>query len=944
MTVQLRTRANEILGAALELPLDARAAFVAHECGADADLHAMVSALLSRVDQLDDYLEQTAPFAALSRPALVVPQPGERIGNWLVKREIGRGGMGVVMLVERDDGSVRQTAALKIIQDGAATDIALTRFHSERQILANLNHPDIARLIDAGSTGDGRPFFVMEYSDGVPIDRYCADMKLSLAQRIELFTRVCNAVHHAHQHLIIHRDLKPANILVARDGSLKLLDFGIAKLQDRELADGDDGAASWLLTPMYASPEQLAGGALTISTDIYSLGVVLYGLLTGRAPYASSTGSALEMLRQQQVQAPTRPSDAVTARAAGEGAARETVLASDQVLIPGRRLAKQLRGDLDNILLKAICRQPELRYASADAFHRDLRRFLNREPVHAAPPSWLYRVHKVIQRYPFSVAASAAAVVSLVLGTGIALREARHAEQARVIAEKRFDQTQKLARTMLFEVNDTLEKGPTAAREKLVATALLYLQQLAADASLRPDLKRDVASAYERIGDVVGNQTGANLGRTKEAQEHYRRALALRQSMPAGVVPALEDVTGLREVNQRLGDIAWGQGEVEQARKHYDAATAAAKTVFERSAKPADEIEWFSRRRYSAAILYSRGQPNAGQLPQALAQFAQLRTDLDAFMRRHPDNSDVLKVAVPVLSQSVDLSRVTGDLASARSASMLSLSLAEKKLKETPDDPRWRRQLGVTQRQIGDILIEQGENAAGIERIRAALALREEVAKADPGNERASRDVAIGRSALADAMMAVGDYKSAQAEYRAARDTFVMQAASNPANAGLAGGALQLEFALADAHYAGGDAAAATETIASLRKRMEALRKKSGDDGILDARIALLEAQIASRGKPQERAAAYAAAQQALATLLTQSESDLQDVYLLRGSAVAWQKTGDIGLRAGERKSACAFLQLAAKRYDEFERNQQLNAPDAKLRAQVAASLGQCKG
>ncbi|MDL2354259.1 MAG: serine/threonine-protein kinase [Pseudomonadota bacterium] len=947
MTEQLRSRANDILGAVLDLPAGEREAFVEHACGGDAALQKLVSRLLGHAAQLDGYMENTAPLVAeLGRARFVAPQAGARIGNWLTVREIGRGGMGVVMLVERADGSVRQTAALKIIQDGAASDIALTRFYGERQILANLNHPDIARLIDAGSTDDGRPYFVMEYCDGVPIDEYCAAMALTLAQRIELFARVCHAVHYAHQHLIIHRDLKPANILVARDGTIKLLDFGIAKLQDREGGDADGGAASWLLTPMFASPEQLAGTPLTISTDIYSLGVVLYGLLTGRAPYAGSTGSALEMLRQLERQAPTPPSEAVTGKASqlATRASSERILASDHVLAQGQRLARQLRGDLDNILLKAIQRDPATRYASADAFARDLRRFLNHEPVQATPPSWLYRVKKVTQRYPLGVVASAAAVVSLVLGAGIALFEAHGAEQARAAAEKHFDQTHMLARTMLFDVNDTLEKGPTVAREKLVVTALIYLKELAADAALKPGLKRDVASAYERIGDVVGNQVGANLGRTKEAQAHYLSALALRQSLTNTVAPTLDDLTGLREVHQRLGDIDWSQGKVAQARTHYDAAMAAAKSVFERTGKQADQIEWFSRRRYSAAILYSRGQPNAGQLPQAIEQFAHLRADLAAFLREHPGNDDVLKVYVPVLSQSVDLSRVTGDLPGARAASLLSLELAEKKLQQTPDDPRWRRQLGVTERQIGDILIEQGENAAGLAHIRKALALRETVAKADPGNERAARDVAIGRSALADAMVAIGDYGAAQTEFAAARDTFAAQAAKNPANAALSSGVLQLELALADAQYMNGQAQQALATLAALRRMMDAARKKTGDDGAFDASLAMLDAQIRARHDRAARAAAYVVAQAALPVLLKQSESDPLDLYQLRGGALARQKIGEIGLLAGQAESACPYLKQAAGRYASFAARGQLNAMDKRYQSQVQKLLVQCAG
>ncbi|MES2152202.1 MAG: serine/threonine-protein kinase [Pseudomonadota bacterium] len=919
----LHTEATALLNQVLDLAPAARPAFLERACEGAPALLELVASLLAHMDQLDAFLEAPVvlPQLACEMP---VPQPGQTLGHWRVVRELGRGGMGLILLVERSDGAVHQSAALKIVQQRGLDASALARFQRERQILAGLNHADIARLIDAGSTGDGRPYFVMELSEGVPIDQYCADMKLSLQQRIALFARVCHAVHYAHQHLVLHRDLKPANILVAQDGTLKLLDFGIASALGEDTAP-DAGRAP--LTPQFASPEQLAGAPLSIGSDIYSLGLVLYRLLTGQSPFdADAAGMAPER------PAATRPSDAI-ALAAARQAGAAPALASDMVLQPGRKLARQLRGDLDHILLKALQTDPERRYASADAFARDLQRSLRNEAVHAAPPSWLYRSGKLLRRHPWAFGASGVALAALVIGAGVALWQAREARAAREVAELRFDQTRQLARTMLFDVNDALEKGPTAAREKLLATALLYLRQLAGDGALQPALRRDVASAYERLGDIAGNQVGDNLGRTKDAEAHYLAALKLREAaVQAGQTPLLEDLVGLREVHRRLADIAWGQARVAEARQHYEVAIGAARQAAALTGTPAEALELLSRRRYGAAILYTRGQPNAGQLPAALKQFAELELALQAFMRQYPANADALKVYVPVLSQLVDLQRVTGQLEAARQTAMLSKTLAEKKVAASPDDSRWARQLSVIRRQIGDILIEQGQNAAGLAEIRQALAIRVALAAKDPSNERAARDVAVGHSAIADAMLATGDYGAAEAAFTLARDTFAAQARSNPANAAVRAGLIELELARANTQYLQQHLAAASQTLKALRVQLAAAKA----DALLDARIDLLEAQLGA-GAP-----AYASAEQALPLLLKESERDPLDTYQQRESAQAWQKVGMIGLRAGQRASGCRYLALAAQRYDALDGARRLNAADQAARIQLRLQRTPC--
>lgn len=919
MTRHLHAPANALLYQALDLPADERQAFIAEACAGAPELLELVRTLLSRIDQLDAFLESPIVLPHVSaRPPAPLPQAGDTVGKWRVIRELGRGGMGLILLVRRDDGAVEQLAALKIIQHALSAQ-ALALFHRERQIVANLSHPDIARLIDAGSGADERPWFVMEYSEGLPIDRYCAEQRLPLNARIALFVRVCRAVHHAHQRLVIHRDLKPANMLVAADGTLKLVDFGVASLLDGELAGVDQPAP---MTPQFASPEQLAGKALTVGSDLYSLGVVLYGLLTGQSPFAETNPLA------------SRPHPTLPSRAVTSGERGTAPLASDEVLAQGRKLARQLRGDLDQILLTAIAADPAARYASADAFADDLQRYLDKRPVSAARPTWRYRARKLVQRAPWTVAAATFAACSLVAGTGVALWQARQADRARDVAEMRFEQTRTLARTMLFELNDSLEKGPTAAREKLVSTALAYLHQLATDKHMPPELRRDVASAYERIGDIVGNQVGDNLGRAKQAQGYYEEALRLR----AAGGNALEDVTGRREVQRRLGDIAVGQGRVDDARRYYDLAIASARQAAAMSHQPQDLIELFSRRRYGAAILYTRGQPSVGDLASALTAFAALKKESEAFIAANPANADVAKVYVPVLSQLVDLQRVIGKLDDALATARVSLALAAQKVKTAPDDPRWRRQLTVTQRQIGDILVEQGHAADGLAQIREALAVREDIAARDKANERAARDVAIGHSAVADALLATRDYAGAEHEFNLALAMFEAQAKTN---ASAKGPVLELQIALANVQHMQHRGAQAVAALRQVKQTVEEMGAKAAGDAQLQARIALLEAQIQPGGTAAQ---AYAAAMKALPVLLESSEHDPRDTYLQRESASAWQKVGEIGLRARQNDTACAYLDLAEKRYADLAQAKRLNAIDAAQRQTLATVRQACGG
>ena len=478
------TRDDEIFAEAIDLPAAERAAFLDRACAGDAALRARVGALLTGHDAADDFLERSPVARATALPE---EKPGDVIGRYTLLKKIGEGGCGVVYLAEQSS-PVRRRVALKIIKLGMDTRQVIARFEAERQALAMMDHPDIARVFDAGATDTGRPFFVMEFVDGVPITNFCDTHSLSMAARLELFARVCLALQHAHQKGIIHRDLKPSNILVAlHDGvpAPKVIDFGIAKATSGRLTEHTlvTGLEQFVGTPAYMSPEQAEWREVDIDTrsDVYSLGVVLYELLTGRPPYdPKSLGQAgLNEIRRiiREVE-PPRPSTRVSTLA---GADRDTV-ARLRGAAP-TRLSSALRGDLDWIVMRCLEKNRDRRYGTAHELADDVRRHLRSEPVTARPPSALYRTRKFAARHRVACTAIAAVTASLILGTAVSVRQAIRAtraehEQANLrAAAERMNVAANAARDHADELRQAAEVQELAAKRLAYASDMNAVQR-----------------------------------------------------------------------------------------------------------------------------------------------------------------------------------------------------------------------------------------------------------------------------------------------------------------------------------------------------------------------------------------------------------------------------------------------------------------------------------
>jgi serine/threonine protein kinase len=469
MNIERWRRIEEIFQTVADRPAGERESYLTQVCGDDEDLWREVISLLGH-GTTEAFIEAPIKHAAVSltgenQDELI----GQRIGVYRITRLIGRGGRGTVYAAMRDDQQFEQQVALKIIKRGMDTDSVRDRYLRERQILAALEHPQIARLFDGGATPDGLPYFVMELVDSEPITKYCRNHNLSLAEKLKLFRRVCSAVQHAHQKLVAHRDLKPSNILVTADGEPKLLDFGIAKMlaPDSREAITRTETELRMMTPDYASPEQARGMQVTTASDVYSLGVVLYELLTGMRPHRFKTYSAAEIERAICDTETEKPSEAV-----------------GRTTDSPPKLARQLAGDLDNIILMAMRKEPERRYQSVEQFSEDIRRHLEGRPVIARKDTLRYRAGKFARRHRVGLAAAALLILSLIGGIVATSWQADR-------AERRFQQARKLSNTFLFDFHDKIQSlpGSTEAREMVARTALEYLDSLAQEAGGDSDLE-----------------------------------------------------------------------------------------------------------------------------------------------------------------------------------------------------------------------------------------------------------------------------------------------------------------------------------------------------------------------------------------------------------------------------------------------------------------------
>jgi serine/threonine-protein kinase len=528
-------KAKEIFQTALDLPIAERQKFIETESNGDELIKTEVESLLEAFEDAGNFIAN--PLIAVkdfveneSNKGII----GTQIGSYLIEKEIGRGGMGAVYLASRADAEFTKKVAVKLIKRGLDTDEIINRFRNERQILANLEHPNIARLVDGGATSDGLPFIVMEYVEGSPLTKFCHEQNLDLNRRLQLFLEICAAVQYAHRNLIVHRDLKPSNIFIDENGNPKLLDFGIAKLLSNDFSADKTETKFNIMTPEYASPEQIRGETVTTATDVYSLGVMLYELLTGFRPYVFTNQSLERIMHTVCVSEPIRPSSV---------AIRKTIANKE---FNGTDLSQKLKGDLDNIILMAMRKEPERRYSSVEQFADDIKRYLKGLPVLAREDTFSYRTSKFISRNKPAVAAGIGIFVSLLGGLATTMYQAKNARRQRDKAS---------------EINKFLQKMLASADPRSVGkdAKIAEVLQIAADS-----IKKDFAHEPEIIADLSNTigLTFLSIGQLESAEVLLSEALKIRKSI------GLHNQETAMSINN-FGKLRQANGDLKEAEKLY---------------------------------------------------------------------------------------------------------------------------------------------------------------------------------------------------------------------------------------------------------------------------------------------------------------------------------------------------------------------------------------
>jgi non-specific serine/threonine protein kinase/serine/threonine-protein kinase len=741
-----------------------RSAWLDRACASDLALREQLERLLDAHGRAP-HVVGTAAFEHTVRQLTAeaeLPALGQNLGPYRVIAEIGRGGMGTVYLAERADDQYEKRVAIKLVKRGMDTDAVLAQFRQERQILASLEHPNIARLLDAGTAEDGVPYFVMELIDGRPITDYCEEQALSTTDRLVLFRKVCAAVAYAHQHLVVHRDLKPAHILVTVDGSPKLLDFGIAKIMETSEATETRSivAALRLMTPEYASPEQLQGLPATTLSDVYSLGVVLYELLAGRSPYRFATRSSGD-LRQAIIAAdPERPSDALQGKPDGD--------------------RRRLRGDLDTIVLKAMHKEPVRRYQSVERFAEDLERHVAGLPVRARRDTLAYRAAKFVRRRAGLVAAAAIVCVALVAGVAATLWQADRAREAQARAERRFNDVRSLARSVVFDYHEAIKDlpGATPVRARLVRDALAYLDRLASESDDDPSLQRELASAYEHVGDVQGGSMGSSLGDTSGAITSYRNAIRLREASLLGRDGSFDETRELALTVNKLGLLAWETGDMDGALGHMRRAISLLEMLARTNPANPDLRRQLSRSHdHVGMILQEQGKTTEalGRYRAALAIFAELSA-------QDPANPELRRAVSTTNEHIATTLLLTGDLDTALEHNRRALEIRSALAREFPMNADVQRIVLVSHYNDAEILARMGRFREALEKHQNNLTITERWAAADPDNELYRGDIAFGLIRIGDMRSALGDNRQALLSYRRSRALRAADVDKDPAN------------------------------------------------------------------------------------------------------------------------------------------------------------------
>lgn len=866
---------------------------------------------------------------------------GNRLGAYRLLSEIGHGGMGSVYLAERDDEQYRKLVAVKVVRRGMDTEEVLGRFRHERQILAELEHPYIARLIDGGTTADGRPFFVMEYVQGQPIDAYCREHHLNLESRLRLFQRVCEAVAYAHRALVIHRDLKPSNILVTSEGVPKLLDFGVAKL----LSPGADpgmtstSLAMGPLTPAYASPEQVLGLPMTTAADVYALGAILFELLTEVRAQKIDTYTPTEIERVVCQTEVSRPSSV-----AGSAS-----------------LARELKGDLDNIVLKAMRKERERRYISVDGLAEDITRYLEGRPVRARQDSFGYRTRKFIRRHYLPITGAVLVFISLIAGVVIAVTQARRAEaalrvaeeqkqvaereraraemeasraeQERAVAEqetqqakaehgraeRRLSEMVELSDRSLYDVHSAIEKlpGATEARRQIVASTLQFLQDLSKDAAQDDRLRFVLSVSYSKVASVLGYPVRPNLGDSKAALANYNKSIELIQPLLKKEPNRPDYILQWLQAQQESAYVISTTGERDRAVSTLRSLLPVAKKLSQ--VCPHDEQCVMAEGAVCSAlvdILEKGGQGDA-------LEYAQLQTKSDEnALKAFPKDSRVQLDLASAYSQQAKILNTRGRLSEAVERYKQAIALRQDAIQQSPSDVLTRRSLMITYGNLGGSLGSPffpnlGDSAGAREYYGKALAIARDLAKADSHNQLAQYDLAYALLFYASLDLPKQEWPESLALLREAEGILQKLVASDPQSlAKLRPLAMVEEYEGRRLHDLGDVPAAVVPYRQSLAICEKALARDAADLAFIRQAMASEEGLAETLAQQGDRSGALEMAHAAVARAekIPAPEADMTLRYVTK----AYRSLASVQASLGEWNDARASVERALAGYKQL--------------------------
>ena len=821
---------KQILHHASELPQNQRSSFVLQASNGDQELIDEVESLLLSFDDAESFLED----APIQLSGIGGTLEGRWIGDYQIETLIASGGMGSVYLATKQMDGVPMRVALKVIRFATTQESLVRRFRLERQILAQLTHENILRLLDGGVTADGLPYIVTEYLDARNLEQWLAETQPTLSARLKVFQAICDGVAYAHRNLIVHSDIKPGNILITRDGTPKLVDFGIARLlSNKDDSDPDSGqltiTMSPAFTPWWASPEQLRGEPLSIESDCYALGRILFLLLTEQKPFDFTAFSTQQILEKLKREPPPRPS-----------------------LITGDG---RLKGDLDNIALKSLEYERHHRYRSVDALSDDIARHLACRPVSARPQTRTYRLQKFVRRNKGLVTVISIATLAILITLGFAFYQAQQSRRNYDASRQRFEQLRTLANSLIFEADDALIRlqGATEVRIRIVKSALGYLDELAKQDSSDPQLKEELAAAFEKIGEIQGGAGSTNLGQSAQALQSFRKSEALREDLRRAAKKPVDfhrTNNNLARIYARLSAALRDVGDVEGALTYERKALGIRQVLFEGEPNNLN----FKRALASSLTTLSGSLSQAGDYPGVMDTRQEALRMHEEIVASNPDSSADLRALALALARMASIEMHENQFKESLQHYQRAFDIDSGLLRRNPSNVQFQISTGWSHNNYGVILIRIGRANEALVHFAKARSFFETVSNGDESDVRSRTLLATSRIRTAEALLSLKRPQQALPFVEAAISEREKLAAQNQSSAGVQGELAEAYAALGNLRVALRQPAKAVSSFLNAKRMLTEIIRADRANAAMKEDLAAINRELktlAASGEPE---------------------------------------------------------------------------------------------